>query len=186
MTVANWITLARIFFIPVFCVLIYLYTQDRDIFRYYALAFYAVASVSDFVDGYVARHYNQGSKLGARLDPMADKLLVNLGFVFIAANPEFAVAMPKWFPVWTVARDIAIIFGVYAVHMKYGQVKVRPKLGGKINTVLAMATMVAFLLQSPFAIWIMWLACAASVYSVLDYALEGVRQSRMRKGNAHV
>lgn len=186
MTVANWITLIRLFLIPVFCVLIFKYTQDRDVLRYYALAVYAIASVSDFVDGQIARRFNQRTKLGTRLDPMADKLLVNLGFIFLAANPDFLVSMPKWFPVWTVFRDTAIIFGVFAVYKKFGAVKVRPKLSGKLNTFFAMMCMVVYLLQFSWAHWVMWVTFASSIYSVWDYAMEGVFQVKKQKGAANV
>ena len=73
MTTANKITLFRVLCIPVFIVLMYL---DGPAMQYAALAVFVIASLSDFVDGYIARHYNQVSNFGKFMDPLADKMLV--------------------------------------------------------------------------------------------------------------
>ena len=73
MTTASKITLARVALIPVFMVVLLLG------YNWAALIIFAVASLTDFVDGYIARHYNQVSDFGKFLDPLADKLLVTVG-----------------------------------------------------------------------------------------------------------
>ena len=75
MTTASKITLVRVVLIPVFMVLL-LCSGGNDALRWAALGVFVVASISDFVDGYIARHYNQVTDFGKFLDPLADKLLV--------------------------------------------------------------------------------------------------------------
>ena len=71
MTTANKITIFRVICIPVFILLMYL---NGDAMRYAALVVFIVASLSDFLDGYIARHYNQVSNFGKFMDPLADKV----------------------------------------------------------------------------------------------------------------
>lgn len=73
MTTANKLTLCRVVMIPIFIVLLY---QDFTHHLLAALGVFILASITDFVDGYVARHYNQVTDFGKFMDPLADKLLV--------------------------------------------------------------------------------------------------------------
>ena len=75
MTTASKITLARVALIPVYMVLMYLSGGEAGPMMFSALAVFIFASLTDFVDGYIARHYNQVSDFGKFLDPLADKLL---------------------------------------------------------------------------------------------------------------
>ena len=75
MTTANKITIGRILFVPVFISVVIFYGRtELDGYRVMAILVFALTSISDAVDGYIARHYNQKSELGAILDPLADKL----------------------------------------------------------------------------------------------------------------
>ena len=89
MNTANKLTMARVVMIPVFLVLLYL---DFKGHLYAALAVFILASVTDFIDGYVARHYNMITDFGKFMDPLADKLLV---FSAMAWFVEMA-----WMPAW--------------------------------------------------------------------------------------
>src|SRR5574344_1646839 len=73
MTTANKLTLARVALIPVFLVILYL---DFPYARCAAFGVFVVACLTDFVDGYIARHYNQVTNFGKFMDPLADKVLV--------------------------------------------------------------------------------------------------------------
>ena len=92
MTTASKITLARVALIPLYMVLMYLSNGQSSIWMLLALGVFIFASVTDFVDGYIARHYNQVSDFGKFLDPLADKLLT------LAAMCMFC----QWgtFPAW--------------------------------------------------------------------------------------
>lgn len=176
MTLANKITLFRLTLIPVFLILLMYSSQEAPEYRYAALAVFVMASLSDALDGFVARAYNQKSKLGAVLDPLADKLLVNLAFVFMSVNPVTAETIPRWFPVIVLSRDVIIVLGGYLINEHFGPLRVRPRLGGKLNTVFQMALVIGALLDVGFAWHLMIATTAVSILSFFDYIYVGVRQ----------
>lgn len=182
MTLANRITLFRLAVVPVFCAMVHLYTPDRPGLRHLALALYVAAAVSDALDGYVARRFGQVSALGRRLDPLADKLLVNLGLVFMAGNPAFEPAVPLWFPAAVLARDVLIVLGAWLINELYGPVRVRPRPSGKITTAVQMTTMTVLLLGFPWAVWLIWGTVLCSVWSLGDYLLFGWTQVNEKEG----
>ena len=150
MTWATRITILRLILVPVFITLLITY-QDRggkeDVWRWTALAVFAVAGISDFIDGYLARHCNQASALGALLDPIADKLLllaalVSLSFISIGARP-----FPIWFPAIIISRD-ALLLGGYGI-LRHFQVPVaiRPHWTGKWSTFFTLLAIGAVLLK---------------------------------------
>ncbi len=176
MTLANRITLVRLFLVPVFVALIGLYTREHPVIRYAALAVYAVAAISDGLDGFIARAYNQKTKLGALLDPLADKLLINIGFVFMAVNDQFATRVPYWFPVVLLARDAMIVMGAYAINEFYGPVRIKPRITGKITTCFQMTLVIAILLELGFAYKLLIATVVMSAVSYIDYMYAGIRQ----------
>lgn len=178
MTLATRITLFRLCLVPVFCYCIYQYTPDSALFRYAGLGVYVLAAVSDFVDGYIARHWNQVSALGQRLDPTADKLMINLGFIFLAANPHVLPEMPKWFPVAVLARDMVLVLGAFVIFKVYTRVEIAPRVTGKANTFCQIACMVSFLAGAPFSPVVLWVTLGAGIISLVDYIAVGLAQAR--------
>ena len=93
MTFASKITLGRIFLVPVFAVFVAKYGlsvedgQPQEKLRWIALALFVAASASDGLDGWIARRFNQRSKFGAFIDPLADKFLLITAIVFLSAFP---------------------------------------------------------------------------------------------------
>lgn len=174
MTLANRITLLRLFLVPVFAGLIVSYTPDRLWARHAALFVYAVAAASDALDGFVARAYDQKTKLGTVLDPLADKLMINIGFVFMAVNDHFGI--PYWFPPIILLRDIMIVMGAYLINEFYGPVRVRPRVTGKATTLLQMSFVIAVLLKVGFVKQLMVATLAISAISYVDYMYAGIRQ----------
>ena len=79
MTTASKITLVRVFMIPAFMVTMYLSQGQAGLWMVLSLAIFIIASLTDFIDGYIARHYNQTTDFGKFLDPLADKLLTPPG-----------------------------------------------------------------------------------------------------------
>src|SRR5690242_13672847 len=106
MTTANKITILRILLIPVFIVQILYYFKNGDErHRIAGLLCFAVAAILDGVDGYIARHYNQRSELGAILDPLADKLLLVSGIVLLSfSNQHYLKVIPTWVMVTIISR----------------------------------------------------------------------------------
>lgn len=166
--------------IPVFALLVFYYTRERDHLRFIALAVYVAAAISDSLDGYVARRLNQHSKLGARLDPLADKLIVNLGFVLVAANPDFDPGIPLWFPVIILGRDVVIVMGAFLINEYFGPVKVHPRIWGKITTVFQMSAMISVLLQLFLTPYLLAATLGFTFISMADYLYFGMRQALLR------
>ena len=176
MTLANRITLIRLLLVPVFAALIITYTREHPWIRYAALAVYTVAAISDALDGFVARAYNQKTKLGTLLDPLADKLMINIGFVFMAVNDQFAYRIPYWFPVVILARDVMIVMGAYLINEFYGPVRVKPRVTGKLTTCFQMGLVIAVLLEVGFADKLLMATVAISAVSYVDYMYTGIKQ----------
>ena len=168
--------MVRLLLIPVFVAFIVSYTREQPWLRYGALIVYAIAAASDALDGFVARAYNQKTKLGALLDPLADKLMVNIGFVFMAVNDQFAHRIPYWFPVVLLARDAMIVMGVYLINEFYGPVRVKPRITGKVTTAFQMSLMIAVLIEASFTEKLLIATAVMSAVSYVDYMYTGIRQ----------
>ena len=112
MTLASKITLARVALIPVFMLTMYLSAGEAGLWMYLSLAIFIIASVTDFVDGYIARHYNQTTDFGKFLDPLADKLLT------ISAMAMYC----EWniFPAWALMIVLTREFAVSGLRMVAG------------------------------------------------------------------
>ena len=159
MTTANKITFFRIFLIPVFAIaaglhgLSVAHGQVDEIWRWVALATFFVASVSDGVDGYLARHHNQQTELGRLLDPLADMALLMVGvltFSFVSWYPETAWRFPLWFAIVVVARISLSILAAFAINLsRRDAIDVRPHWTGKVGTVGQMVAVCWVMLRFP-------------------------------------
>lgn len=159
MTTANKITIFRVVLIPVLLVLMY---WDFPGHLYWALAVFILASLSDFADGYIARHYNQVSDFGKFMDPLADKLLViSVMLMFVAWW-----RMPAWALLIVVAREFAVT-GLRLVAVDNGRV-IAAAWSGKIKTA---TTMVALCLM--LVVQIIWLDTVCWVLIVLTTVYSG-------------
>ena len=135
MTTASKITLARVALIPVFMALLLLN------YNWAALVVFAIASLTDFVDGYIARHYNQVSDFGKFLDPLADKLLVTAAMlVFVQWG-----RMPSWMVMIVLTREFAVS-GLRMVAASGGKV-LAAGWSGKVKT---FSTMVGLCIMMVF------------------------------------
>lgn len=169
MTTASKITMARIALIPFF---IAAALMDFDNHNYFALAIFVVAALTDSLDGYVARHYNQVSTFGKFIDPLADKLLVFAALLIFVENGQ----MVSWACMIVIAREFAVT-GLRLVAMEDGTV-IAAGTSGKIKTALSMVCIcVMFLPIHSYAI-LSWLSVDAicvslivlvTVYSGVDY-----------------
>lgn len=180
MTTANKVTIFRILLIPFFIVLFLYYVKNgTEIYRISAFFCFALCAVSDGVDGYIARRYNQRSELGAILDPLADKLLLVSGIILLSLdNGDRFPRLPIWLAGTILSRDLLILIGMIVIHMFCGKVKVRPRWMGKIATVLQMATVIWALFKWQ-GNWLDEIALGAAVctgISGLLYVWDGMRQ----------
>ena len=122
----NVITLTRIALVPVMAY--YLGGGAHGI----ALPIFALVALTDFADGYIARRYKLTSRLGAALDPVADKLSMFVATVLLA----WQGLIPLWLAIPIVARDIVIVLGALAYRAAFGPLHVAPTWLSKLNTVL--------------------------------------------------
>ena len=114
MTTANKLTIMRIALIPVFLVVLYL---DFAGARWWALGIFIVACLTDFADGYIARHYNQITNFGKFMDPLADKMLVMAAMCYFVECGQ----MPGWCLAIVLLREFAVS-GMRLVAVEQGRV----------------------------------------------------------------
>ena len=192
----NWatrITILRILLIAPF-VSCMLKINDPDltpalqkVVRYLAIVIYSAMAVSDGVDGYLARRRNQITRLGAFLDPLADKLLITSACLLLASArshvPGFMI--PPTVVVLIIAKDLFLLIGFAIVYMITLQIRIAPVFIGKLATALQLI-MVAGILIGPEAsvvfsgwIWLLralwWSAAGTAIWATLIYTRNGSR-----------
>ena len=180
MTTANKITITRILVVPFFIVLVIYYVQEgRELYRWLALGCFALAALSDGLDGYIARRFHQHSELGKILDPLADKLLLVAGIVLLSLdNAPYLPRIPLWLTATVLSRDVLLLLGLVVIQYFCGQIKVQPVFVGKAATVLQIACVTWALLKWDHT-WLMGLAAAAALCtaaSAIFYIRDGIRQ----------
>ncbi len=166
MTLASKITLVRVAFIPAYMVLMYLSGGEPGLFLWLALAVFIVASLTDYVDGQIARKCNQVSDFGKFLDPLADKLLV------IAVMCMFCQwgKMPAWALMVVLTREFAVT-GLRLVAVGKGKV-IAAGWSGKIKTASTMVGLCVWM-AFPTIGWLSHLVLtvilATTLYSGVEY-----------------
>ena len=141
LTPANQLTLLRMLLIPAFVILV-VYGHLG-----WALVVFATAGITDGLDGLIARRSGQRTRLGAWLDPMADKLLLVTTFVVLTL-PGLGLAnrLPVWLTVLIISRDVVIVLTVAIVNLAIGPRTFRPSVFGKIATATYIVTAVITML----------------------------------------
>ena len=182
MTTATYITLARILLIPVFVGFAVYYARSvRDhepdeSLRIAAISTFAIAALSDLLDGWVARRFNQRSRLGAILDPLADKLLL-LAAVITLSFSEWPAHLPLWFVIVVLTREILSIAGAFLVDHVAGKVTIKPHWTGKTATALLITTAGCSMIGwDKVVIWMAAIACIFTFTSGGIYIADTVRQ----------
>lgn len=170
MTTASKITLVRIAFIPLFMVTMYLGQGGTNIpMMLVSLVIFVIASLTDYVDGYIARKYNQVSDFGKFLDPLADKLLT------IAAMTVFCEwgSFPAWALIIVLTREFAVT-GLRLVAVGKGKV-IAAGWSGKVKTASTMIGL-CFMMAFPTIAWLSWIVVAliviTTVYSGVEYFIQ--------------
>jgi cardiolipin synthase len=158
-----------------------------------ALALMAIAGASDAIDGWLARKFGWMSKLGATLDPVADKLLVGVLFVVLTLQGH----LPPWLVAIVVGRDAIILAGAGVYRLLFSHLELVPTFISKANTALQIVLLLLFLLMlcnlpvvSELSRWIVfpygvWLVAIVGVVSGLDYVVtwsrRAIHQARERR-----
>ncbi len=181
-TTATQITLLRIFMIPVFVGFAVYYARSvhdgapDERLRIAAVTIFSIAALSDMLDGWIARRFNQFSKLGAILDPLADKLLLLAG-VLTLIYTGWPTQLPIWFVVVVVAREILTIIGTFLVNRVAGKVEVHPHWTGKVATFMLIFTLACAMMRwDTLMAWVGVVACVFTVISFGIHLADGLRQ----------
>lgn len=169
MTLASKITLVRVAFIPVFMVLMYLSGGQPGLWMWLSLGVFILASLTDYIDGQIARKFNQVSDFGKFLDPLADKLLT------IAALTMFCEwgRVPAWALMIVLTREFAVT-GLRLVAVGKGTV-IAAGWSGKVKTASSMVGL-CVLMAFPTNAVICWIVTAVivvtTVYSGVEYFVQ--------------
>ena len=170
MNLANKLTLARVVMIPVF--LVVLFCMAEPVSRYLAVVIFIVASVTDFLDGYIARKYNMVSNFGKFMDPLADKLLVMAALVSMVALEDLAA----WVVIVILAREFTIT-GFRTLAME-ANIVMAASWWGKVKTTVQMIMIPVVLLNLPFAMMpmvetvLIYLSVFFTIFSGADYIIK--------------
>jgi CDP-diacylglycerol--glycerol-3-phosphate 3-phosphatidyltransferase/cardiolipin synthase len=184
-TFASKITIARICLVPVYVALAFYYGhtvkvgQPEESLRWWALGVFVLAASSDGIDGWVARRFNQCSKFGAYIDPIADKALLLSGVITLSLVDWGAPGwrLPLWFAAVVVLRDCIILGGIKILYLNHREVKIVPHWTGKITTVAQMFAIGWVMLRvtdvSP--VYPCFVAAVFTIWSSVAYIRQGQR-----------
>lgn len=168
MTLANKITFLRIFFLtPLFIVF---YVNDL---RILSIVAFFIAALTDFLDGFIARHFKEKTYLGQILDPVADKALLLSAFILFFNRG----LIPLWLFSVLIARDVVLIFGVVLLFLLKKEIEIKASYTGKLAVALQMVWITYLLIsgRGVFESYIRVLVAFLTILSSLDYMIRGYK-----------
>lgn len=172
--IANYITGIRFLLIP------YIFQSMMHDYWIQAFCLFGIAAVSDFLDGFIARRFNNETMLGKILDPLADKLLV-LSSLYALSYYHHIASLPFYFFIFLLIKDLLLIFGAGILFLMKGSI-VSPSFTAKITTTVEMLLVLyvslcrAFLFPASSIVINFSLAIlvSLSLYILIDYMIKGV------------
>jgi len=176
----NQVTLARLLMTPFFIILV-MQVPRLPYCRTLAFLMFCAMVVGDVVDGYLARRMGLESRLGAFLDPVADKAMMVSAYVLLATRAYFgSPLLPDWLAVLVVSRDFFIVLGFVILYMMTGEIFIEPTRVGKATAAFQMATVIAAFLNAGLSSRVLngliWATAALTVTSGIDYFFLGLRK----------
>jgi cardiolipin synthase (CMP-forming) len=179
LTIPNVITLIRILLTPLFIIFLIQGNYRK------ALLIFILAGVSDLADGLIARTWQQKSRLGSYLDPLADKILVAASFVTLSIYHQ----IPSWVTVVVLSRDVALALGVLIFRLSDIPLVIRPSLVSKWTTTFQLTT-IGFVLLSKILpihplilIFFFWMTGVLTTISGIHYLYNGIKTMNRFQGN---
>lgn len=174
-TLSTWLTIVRLCLIPSICY--YLYKSKWSI----ALGIFSLAAVSDFLDGYLARLRKEETRLGAYLDPIADKLLVSAIYITLFFSSTPYVQVPLWFLLFMLSKEGFLLVGGYVLYKRHNnKLPVNVSMSGKA-AMFVQVLFVAWLLlvfaavipsYTLLTLWLTVITLFAS-FAFFDYSMQG-------------
>lgn len=174
MNIPNFLSLLRIILVPVIVIFL---IQDEYA---KALIVFAIAGLTDALDGTLARLMKQQTELGAFLDPLADKLLLSTSFITLA----ILGFIPGWLTVIVISRDFIILLGIMILSMMSVEYEIKPLFVSKVTTGLQIGTVFCTLFLKCFSydiinynliIILSWLTAFFTIISGLFYIFKGIK-----------
>lgn len=190
---ANRITISRVLLIvPFVSLMLKINNQDiaenvRNLMRYAAIAIFFIMAISDALDGYLARKKGQATKLGAFLDPMADKLLMTCACLLLASSygQVGSFRLPMQVVILIIGKDMFLLIGFLIMYFITSSVRIKPVRIGKIATALQLIMVLAILIAPEASkllsgwIWLLRLlwcsAAGTAILATLIYIRRGSR-----------
>lgn len=170
MNLPNKLTLLRVIMIPFFVVSMLMYGGQVQLLRYVAAAIFIVASLTDLLDGKIARHYHLVTTFGKFMDPLADKLLVCSALICLVSLGQ----LPAWMVIIIVSREF-IISGFRLVAAEQGIV-IAASYWGKFKTTFQMIAVILLIINLPVLYAVtqvcVWVALVLTVVSLVDYIVK--------------
>lgn len=171
MNLANQLTLLRVILVPGF---MYFLLLGTDIGRFIALGIFIVASITDFLDGYIARKYNMITKIGKFMDPLADKLLVTAALICFVQMGEISA----WVVVIILSREF--IVSIFRAVAAADGIVIAASMWGKYKTVSQIIMIILILINNypfsliniPMDVIFVWIATFMTVISGVDYIVK--------------
>lgn len=167
LTIPNLLTFLRMALIPVFASLLF-YGYSG-----WALFVFLVAGISDGIDGFVARRFNQQSELGTIIDPIADKLLMTVAFIVLTMpnvlHPTRFLPVPFWVTASVIGRDVLIVTVAGAINIMTGFHGFKPSWLGKLSTFVQVIA-VALILLAAFLDYSFYLPTVYFIVVLLAFA----------------
>ena len=181
LTIPNLLSILRMGLIPWFAISV----LDGDATR--ALWIFAIAAVTDALDGFIARFWRQQSALGAYLDPLADKLLLVTAYVMLAIpNLRLGLVIPAWVTALVITRDVVIVVVALVMHLAVGISRFPPSPLSKVNTAAQLLAIVGVVLSGRSAVFeaiagfLVLLVAALTIGSGVEYIYRANRMAAQR------
>jgi cardiolipin synthase len=185
LTLPNFLTLLRMAIVPFFVLAVFAHE-----FRL-AVWIFVISGFTDVLDGWIARTFDLRSRIGALLDPLADKVLLTAAYISLAVPHGQAVVIPLWLAILTLFRDFVIMLMAFVFYMFEGVKSFPPTWAGKLTTVMHVVTVSLVLLANVVAIpdvvlrtcfyasFAMVIASGFSYIYRSSQAIEAERQARL-------
>lgn len=170
MNIPNFLSISRILMIPVFIIFLSYHQLEA------AFAVFALAAITDALDGLLARVLNQKTTLGTFLDPLADKLLLVSAYIVFA----ILTLIPAWLTILVVSRDVIISLGFLTLRVNAVSVDIKPSFISKCNTVFQFVTICAvfilYIVERPnfFLSFLYWATAVLTIASGIHYIFSGL------------
>jgi cardiolipin synthase len=183
MNLANRFSIIRLFLTPIFVLAVLYYREDHLIFANLPLFVFLAAVLTDAIDGFIARHYSQTTRVGKVLDPLADKFLLVVAFITLTLPRTLPThfRIPAWVLIIVLTRDLFIIIGASIVYVLFEYIEFNPSALGKVTTFLQMATILSVLLRFTYSYVIWTLAAVFTILSGIHYL---IRTGKILNGRA--